>query len=356
MGRAEDIFEELVERGMDAIEDFIINRKSEELFLDFKRSANHGEGDTLDSGDWNNLSKAISGFGNSEGGVLVWGVSCGKVKGRGDVPDALRPITDVRRFVSLLEGAVSGCTIPPHTGVRSHPVINEGENGIAVTLVPKSQNTPHQSIQNTQYYIRSGSSFAPTPHAVLQGMFGRRPQPNVFSMYSVYPVEVYDNSIQAYMGVQITNAGPGIASDLYLNILFHSMPGPNCDAGIEEKNMKSWSGEFFGGRRFGTIASPDVRIGPEQSIHPIILRVTLRSPIQGDLNIEGMCGSGQSPSYKFQITNNEENLKQLHDDIIERKNSITFTVDDRLDFAGAIFRTSEDVVREMERHGVVRVW
>jgi len=151
MGRAEDIFNDIVERGMDAIEDFLVSRKSEELFLDFKRSANDGQGETLDSGDWKNLSKAISGFGNSEGGVLVWGVSCGKVKERGDVPDALQPVTDVRRFVSLLEGAVSGCTVPPHTDVLSQAILSEGDTGFAITLIPKSLNTPHQSIQNTQY-------------------------------------------------------------------------------------------------------------------------------------------------------------------------------------------------------------
>ena len=100
MERAEDIFNDIVERGMDAIEDFILTRKSEELFLDFKRSANDGDQDTLDSGDWKNISKAISGFGNSEGGVIVWGVSCGKVKGRGDIPDALRALVkkSVYRF------------------------------------------------------------------------------------------------------------------------------------------------------------------------------------------------------------------------------------------------------------------
>ena len=39
MGRAEDIFNRICEKGEVAIKDFINDRQSEDLFLDFKRSA-----------------------------------------------------------------------------------------------------------------------------------------------------------------------------------------------------------------------------------------------------------------------------------------------------------------------------
>ena len=80
MGRAEDIFERIQQNGETAIDEFIITRKSEELFLDFKRSADNGAGRVLHSIDRDNFAKAISGFGNSEGGVIVWGVDCSKDK------------------------------------------------------------------------------------------------------------------------------------------------------------------------------------------------------------------------------------------------------------------------------------
>ena len=73
MDRAEDIFNRIVEKGEPAIDDFIVARTSEELFLDFKRSSDNGAGNQLSQDDRNNLAKAISGFGNSESGVIVWG-------------------------------------------------------------------------------------------------------------------------------------------------------------------------------------------------------------------------------------------------------------------------------------------
>ena len=78
MEHAKDLFKRVVEKGNAAIDEFIENREVETLFLDFKRSNKNGKGSKLDQNDRSNFSKAISGFGTSEGGVIVWGVDCRK--------------------------------------------------------------------------------------------------------------------------------------------------------------------------------------------------------------------------------------------------------------------------------------
>ena len=83
--RAKELFDRLVSEGESAINEFIAEAASEELFLDFKRSANNGDGPRIHQDDRNNLAKAVSGFGNSEGGTIVWGVECSPTKSRGDV-------------------------------------------------------------------------------------------------------------------------------------------------------------------------------------------------------------------------------------------------------------------------------
>ena len=74
MERAKELYEKIKNEGISAIEEFILARKTEELFLDFKRSANDGNGERLNPNDRKNLAKAISGFGNPEGGIVVWGI------------------------------------------------------------------------------------------------------------------------------------------------------------------------------------------------------------------------------------------------------------------------------------------
>lgn len=43
MSRAEDIFQKLIYFGEDAIDDFIVNLQTEELFLDFKQAVSTGK-------------------------------------------------------------------------------------------------------------------------------------------------------------------------------------------------------------------------------------------------------------------------------------------------------------------------
>ena len=66
MLRAEDIFEKLIYFGEDALNEFIMERQTEELFLDFKQATSTGKhGWSLSTDDRRNLAKCISGFGNS---------------------------------------------------------------------------------------------------------------------------------------------------------------------------------------------------------------------------------------------------------------------------------------------------
>lgn len=181
MSRAEDIFEKLIYFGEDAIDEFIMNHQTEELFLDFKQAASDGKSmRTLHPSDRRNLGKAISAFGNSEGGVLVWGVECSRDLDVGDVAKAKIKVQNVHRFLSWLENAISGCTIPSHNKVRNHIISVDAEgNGYLATYIPKSDIAPLMTTTGSQIYIRSGSNNVPAPYAVVAGMFGKRPQPNV---------------------------------------------------------------------------------------------------------------------------------------------------------------------------------
>jgi hypothetical protein len=68
----------------------------EQLFLDYKRSSTVLPGVKLSDDDRKNLAKAIAGFGNSEGGVVVWGVDCRRTD-EGDVPAEPVPISSLWR-------------------------------------------------------------------------------------------------------------------------------------------------------------------------------------------------------------------------------------------------------------------
>ena len=318
MERASYLYEKMCKEGEPAVDELIISRKSEELFLDFKSSADQGSGNKLHQGDRNNLAKAISGFGNSEGGIIIWGVNCSKSDQEGDIARSKVPIQNVSRFLSWMEGAVSSCTIPPHTRVE-HRIVGQDSQGAGyiVSFIPKSMSAPHQTIFDMKYYIRAGSSFVPTPHAVLAGMFGRRPQPNVFHSFLSHTPKLVGAEIICPISFIIHNAGPGVASDLFLNLSIISSPGENCNIGSDNYDSK-WMVTVFLQQKINLISKPYIRIAPEQELMPITLNLSLNPPFIRELHIKGICGCGQSPPYRFSIKCDHKTIDILYKDFLAK--------------------------------------
>src|SRR5579863_7350152 len=118
MGRAETLFQSLIDGGMPMVSTLIEQRASEELYLDFKRTATQAEHRSLQPDDRDNHARAISGFGNTAGGVILWGVDCRNLPTGGDIARTLHPVPNADRFKSWLEADVSGATLPSHVGVQ----------------------------------------------------------------------------------------------------------------------------------------------------------------------------------------------------------------------------------------------
>ena len=230
MGRAEDLYRRFTEATDKeaVIDDLIAEAQSEEMFLDYKMSATPPTGTKLADSDLGNFAEAISGFGNIEGGLIVWGVRCKLDQVRGDVPDQKIPVQNPQRFKSLLDGLVSAATVPAHPHVESLAFASNSNptEGFVVTLVSKSDLSPHQVLlggkHQGHYMMRSGSSFVRMPHAVLSAFFGRRPEPKLelsleigklknpqFRMFDTLPFP--SGVIECEVTFGIRNAGCGLA-------------------------------------------------------------------------------------------------------------------------------------------------
>ena len=298
MSRADDLFDRLVAGGEPEVLAFIAQPVTEELFLDYKCSADNGGGNALHNRDRANLAKAISGFGNSEGGVIVWGVDCRQDPVLGDVPDQPVHIQNPTRFKSWLEQATSGLTVPAHNGVRHHPIVP----GFVVTLIPSGAHAPYQTVNDQSYYIRAGSSFVRAPHAVLAGLFGRRPQPAVKHTWLMpeIPARTVPEAVRTDLSIMLRNFGRGVAEDVFLNLTMMSSPGPNCEIEfLPSQEQDVWWGRFALGREVQLVMRRGFVLPPDAYVVPLTLGVTLREPIQGDFEFEATCGSSGGESWKF---------------------------------------------------------
>ena len=338
MERCQEIFDRIKSEGKAAVEAFVADRHAEELFLDFKRASNNGADKKLLDVDRKNLSKAISGFGNSEGGVVVWGVDCSRDTDGADVAKALLPIENPKRFASLLQGAISGCTIPPHSKVENYVIEDGNDKGYVITLVPKSNAVPHQSVTYKQYYIRAGSDFVPTPHDVLAGMFGRRPQPHVFPNFLLAVPALQNAQLKVSFGLIVHNEGPGIASDVFYICRVEGLPGPNCQVSIDTPDRNNWTGSYEFARQLSLISALGYRMPPGSSAKPMVVSLVLEPPFDNELRIFIRVGAGESRSYESVIGAPVETVVEQYDRFVEKAAKGAFSNDEKHRIAGNIFK------------------
>ena len=292
-GRAEQLFDEFVRDGETAIDRFIEQEISEELYVDYKTSASVDSGVKLHPSDRESLSKALSGFGNSEGGVIVWGVVCRRDPLRGDIPSEKQPIQNVRRFVSLLEGTTSGCTLPPHEGARHHALQSTPDgSGFVVSLVRKSLFSPLQCLvgrYRDRFYVRIGSNFEMASHGLLAGMFGRRPLPTVFHMWrcdgavspdSYAPLITDRPTATPFVACEviIRNHGASVVRDVYANLRVQ-IPGLNCKFELDPRASSPavWSHHSSVGG-IHAISDDRFRLAPAAMVVPIAFKIFFVAP------------------------------------------------------------------------------
>jgi|SRR6185437_12481216 len=300
MSRAEDLFDQLVKMGLAQIEHMVATQHTEHHFLDYKRSANDGDSDYLNQTDRNNFSKCASGFGNSEGGVIVWGVDCKTLGGKGDVPHTTRPILTPIRFKSLLEQATTGVTIPAHSAIMHEAITIPAEDrGFVVTLVPAGVHAPYQAMFDNNYYIRSGSNFAKAPHGVLAGLFGRRPAPLIrvtAALGSPMLVGHHHEWIGVTIRIELSNQGHGIAEDVWFNI-DASIPGSGSEIRFGDLTpVGVWGSSLSTANSIYRMAERDFRLAPGISLDLGSHRFLLRRPYDADLRISIAAGSAASPA------------------------------------------------------------
>ncbi len=328
MSRAEDIFQKLIYFGEDALDEFILNMQSEELFLDFKQAVSTGKNNnTLHKDDRKNLAKAISGFGNSEGGVIIWGVVCSRDQEIGDVAKAKVKVRNVHRFLSWLENAISGCTIPSHNKVRNH-IISADKNGdgYVATYIPKSEITPLMTTVGSTIYIRSGSNNVPAPYAVIAGMFGKRPQPNIELLIEDKSIEILDNAdedilypktidnppekyVKISFSVIADNQSNAIAKELYFSCTTEDTGSEYNKVRFLNYNQMENLGNIAG--HFNLMTKPEMRLPPRGKIKFTNMQIVLSPFAETDFCLNGVIGAENATPKDFRIYMTKNQLRSF---------------------------------------------
>lgn len=179
MNTAQAIFEQLKKRKLDLLDYWISDSYREDLHLDFKRKA-HEHLDYPDDNDKRNYSKALSGFANSDGGLIIWGIDA---PGSGEGLRKKMPIQKVRSFAEHLDSLTSRLVTPQIEEIENYIIFEDKrrDTGYIASYIPKSIGAPHRAEHHSlkKYYQRSGDSFIQLEHWQLEYMFGCRLVPDL---------------------------------------------------------------------------------------------------------------------------------------------------------------------------------
>ncbi len=182
MDSAKELFDQIVEGGVALLESWVAERCPESEILEFKEASKGSA--PMQGDDKRSLGEALSGFANSRGGVLVWGVSARMDEAEKiDAATELKPIKGLRRFLSDLRSNTPQVASPGVTGVehKEIPLPDDADAGCIVSYIPLGQGEPQMATAGKQhrYYYRCGDVFHPMPAYMVADRYGRRPHPKL---------------------------------------------------------------------------------------------------------------------------------------------------------------------------------
>lgn len=199
-----NIFDQL---SIEVINQMIADGQEEHLRLDFKRINNSN----LNGADYKkNIAKSISGFANSSGGIVIWGVDAKKNELEVACAFGAVHLTQLAQFISRLNEITSIAASPMVEGIESRAFDIGNNTGFAATLIPESDAGPHMAkLGEDRYYKRNGQSFYKLEHFDLEDMFGRRQKPNLSVNFLQKTENLGDKTLR--LEINLVNDGKAIA-------------------------------------------------------------------------------------------------------------------------------------------------
>jgi hypothetical protein len=166
------------------------------------------------------LAKAISGFSNTSGGVLVWGASTTKHQhGALDVVSQLEPIAHCANFMRQVNRAAITASSPRAADLESRAILEKegGSRGLVLTYIPQTKGDPVRSNEDDQFYVRSGDEFTIAPYELVKRLFAATDSPDLSLVFGKDLVKTEADGTWK-IPLLITNRSSAVARDMKISV------------------------------------------------------------------------------------------------------------------------------------------
>ncbi len=193
------------------IENLINNEVEENIHLDYKR----GEALSRDCKKINEISKDVSAFANSDGGIIVYGLT-----EEGHKPKEFKFVDGNIYSKEWLEGKINDNIHQRIKNVIIYPIRADGDiqKTIYVVKIPRSNNAPHMASDH-KYYRRFNFESVPMEEYEVRDTFHRNTTPDLrIQGCNFYKTGETGNMSNYDFYVQIINSGQCACENYKINI------------------------------------------------------------------------------------------------------------------------------------------
>ena len=268
--------EQLKSNGILAIDKMIDSGYQECFYFDFKNISTQKTNNVLSVDDRKNLAKAVSGFSNTSGGLIIWGV----VDNRNNT-FSKKPIDFADKFVGLINDSISKLSLPIMVEINSFVIKDNDGEGYVVTEIPKYYFSPVQINPSLKikdipgkYYIRSGSDFVVANHDVISSLYNRHEQSEMVYQWAVIGQTSYeetDTQIKCRVILKLRNKGRAVLRDIWIN---YTASGVNTSL-EKTQQISVFTGWNIFGHSMNLITIDGFKLGPQQTLCPFLIEVTI---------------------------------------------------------------------------------
>lgn len=212
------------------LQELVDNGEAEGLHLECKAPASP----KLNQDSKIHLAKAVSGFSNTAGGVIIWGISTTKHDHSGlDVLTQLEPIGRCRHFEQQVNKTIPTLATPAIFGAETK-IIRErltDTKGIVLAYISKLDGDPVQSNLDHLFCFRGGDDFPIAPYDMIKRLFAASESPNIYPLLVSHSVELRDDGFWE-IPIAVTNHSTAIAEHV---AVFIRIVGPDaCESVLAE--------------------------------------------------------------------------------------------------------------------------